>query len=158
MSIPLHFQTIICDTQVFSSQRYQVESLFRTIYSRNCVIKLGWIMKHFICQKTRRVSGVDVYVNIQLPIHIRFVHTNILSVKQNLDWNILMRPSQWPCNLRGGSVATPFPRYGFESCWGHWCFLWVVYCQVEVSALGWSLTQRISTKLSVSNWCDCKAL
>lgn len=119
---PFHFQTTICDTQVFSCQRYQVESLFWTIYSRNCVIKWRWIMKHFMCQKTRKVSGVDVYVNIQLLIHIRFVHTNILSVKHNLDWNILMCPSQWLCNLRGGSVATPLLRLWVWILLGVWMF------------------------------------
>ena len=57
-------------------------------------------MKHFMCQKNRGVSGVDVYVNTRLPIHIIFVHTNILSVKHILDWNVLMCPSQWSCNLK----------------------------------------------------------
>jgi hypothetical protein len=44
---------------------------------------------------------------------------------------------------------------GFESCRGHGCLslVSVVCCQVEVSAIGWSLTQRSPTECGVSE-CD----
>jgi hypothetical protein len=44
--------------------------------------------------------------------------------------------------------------FGFESRRGHgcWSLLSVVYCQVEVSASVWSITQRSPTDCGVSHW------
>ena len=41
---------------------------------------------------------------------------------------------------------------GFESLWEHEClsFVSIVRCQVEVSALGWSLVRRSPTECGVS--------
>ena len=42
----------------------------------------------------------------------------------------------------------------FESRWGHKChsLVSVVCCQVDVSASGWSLVQRVSTERDAPNW------
>jgi len=57
--------------------------------------------------------------------------------------------SPWPRQLRRGSVgARLLALGGFESCRGHGCLplVGVVCCQVQVSATGWSLVQRIRTE------------
>jgi hypothetical protein len=43
---------------------------------------------------------------------------------------------------------------GFESRWGHEClsFVSVVFCQLKVSASGWSLVQRSATECGVSEY------
>jgi len=99
MSIPLHFQTTICDNQVFSCQRYQVEILFWTIYSRNCD-KMRENNEAVYASENQKSLWNGRVCWYKLSVHVRFVHTNILSVKHNLAWNILMCQSQWPCNLK----------------------------------------------------------
>jgi hypothetical protein len=63
--------------------------------------------------------------------------------------------TQWPRDLRRGSAEFSCWNCGFESCRGHGCLslVNVVYCQVEVSASGWSLVQRSPTESGVSE-CD----
>ena len=46
---------------------------------------------------------------------------------------------------------------GFEYRRGHGCLLFVVCCQAEVSASGWSLVQRSPTGFGGSNECDGEA-
>ena len=59
--------------------------------------------------------------------------------------NVIIRWSRWPRGVRLGSVAPRCWDCGFESHRGHGCLsvVSVVCCQVEVSASGWSLVQRM---------------
>jgi hypothetical protein len=64
--------------------------------------------------------------------------------------------SQWPRGLRRGSTAARLVGLRFGIPPGAWMCLSlviVVCCQVEVSASGWSLIQRIPTECCVSE-CD----
>jgi hypothetical protein len=63
--------------------------------------------------------------------------------------------SQWPRGLRRGSAAARLlglwvsnPNGGMDVC-----LLWVVCCQVEVSATSWSLVQRSPTDSGGSQMC-----
>ena len=111
----------------------------------------------FYVSETRRVSGVDVYVNIQLLIHVRLVHTNILSVKQfglkytHVPIPVAMQSKRWVCGHSLDETVGLNPAGGM-----------VVFVSCVLSSRGLCVglitTQQISTKLSVSNECDCKAL
>ena len=66
--------------------------------------------------------------------------------------------SRRPRGLRRGSAAFPFlemrvriPQEGMDVC-----LVWVLCCQVEVSAADWSLVQRSPTKCGASE-CDREA-
>ena len=62
---------------------------------------------------------------------------------------------QWPRVLRRGSASARLLGFGFESRRGHGylSLVSVVFCEVEVSASGWSLVQRSPTECGVSE-CD----
>ena len=62
--------------------------------------------------------------------------------------------SQWPRGLRRGSASARLLRLGVRIPLGakmSVCLLWVLCCQVEVSATSWSLVQRSLTDCVV---CD----
>jgi hypothetical protein len=61
----------------------------------------------------------------------------------------------WPRGLRRGSAAARLLGLPNESRLDHGCLFVasVVYCQVEISATGWSLVQRSPTECDVSE-CD----
>ena len=61
---------------------------------------------------------------------------------------VAARSHTWVCDL-----STCWDC-GFESLWGHayLSFVSVVFCQVEVSASGWSLVQRKPTECGVSEY------
>jgi hypothetical protein len=66
--------------------------------------------------------------------------------------------SRWPRGLRRGSAAVRLLGLWVPVPPGHRCLavVMVACCQVEVSASGWSLVQRSSTKCRVSE-CDPEA-
>jgi len=63
--------------------------------------------------------------------------------------------SQWPRGLRCGSAAVHLLGLWVRISAGAWMseFVSAVCCQVDVSATGWSLAQRIPTECGVSE-CD----
>jgi hypothetical protein len=72
------------------------------------------------------------------------------------DWSTTgMCRSQWPCGLRRGSSAVRLQGSWVRFPPGHGCLsvVSVVCCQVEVSAMSWSLVQRSPTECGVSQMC-----
>ena len=66
--------------------------------------------------------------------------------------------SFWLRRLRPGSAAIRLLGYGFESGWSmDACLLWVLCCQVGLTATGWSLVQRGLTEYGVCQ-CDSEGL
>jgi hypothetical protein len=57
--------------------------------------------------------------------------------------------SQWPGSVRSRSMALAYCDCGFEFHRGHGCFS-VVCCQVEISAMSWSLVQWSPTDCGMS--------
>jgi len=71
------------------------------------------------------------------PLHVLLCPYQFTQCNNNKCW------SQWPCSLRRRSVAAHAETMGLNPTGGmDICLLWVLYCQVEVSAMSWSLIQR----------------
>jgi len=89
-----------------------------------------------------------------------FFNVNILSTRRMFQTAInVWGQSQWPRGLRHRSATSRLlglrvriPPGGMNVCLS----VSVVYCQVEISALGWSLVQRIPIDWGVSE-CECEA-
>jgi len=67
--------------------------------------------------------------------------------------------SQWPRGLRRGICGRCLAGTVSSNTAGGMdiCLLWMLCCQVQVSASGWLPFQRSSTNCGVSIECDCKA-
>ena len=64
---------------------------------------------------------------------------------------VTARSNPWVCGRSLAGIAGSSPAGGMN------VFVRVVYCQIGVSATGWSLVQRSPTECGVSNECDREA-
>ena len=79
---------------------------------------------------------------------------NVISEQENIAW-VCVTDWHWPIPRRGSAACWDC---GPESRRGHGCrpLVSVVFCQIEVCALGWSLVQRGPSECAVFG-CDCEA-
>jgi hypothetical protein len=79
-------------------------------------------------------------------------------VRQTTEWmtNLKWCWSQWPRGLGRGSAAVRLLGLWVRIPPGAWMSSWVLCCQVEVCAVGWSLFQRSPIECGVSE-CDREA-
>ena len=94
-----------------------------------------------VVKELRKRTGV--------PVAIENIY---VTVRNNKPIPVTMQSKARLCGCWLSGIAGSNPTGGVDVC-----LLWVLCCQVEVSASGWSLIQRTPTKCGVSE-CDCGAL
>ena len=127
----------------------------------SCKFILLWNFLCWLWSNSRPVEKLDL--SVREKIRDRLFVNKLWWCDVVLLWCISKCLTQWPHGLRRGS--TYFARWecGYESRQGHESLSLslscenCVCCQVEVSAAGWSLIQRSSTKCAVSE-CDRESL
>jgi hypothetical protein len=81
-------------------------------------------------------------------IMLSIIYMIMECINDNNSIIIIISRSQWPRGLRCRSTAARLLRWWVRILPGAWMF--VVCCQVEVSATGWSLVQRSPTDYGAS--------